>query len=324
MMFILLAKLLPEFGSAFWRLYFVWRTNAPAIFKVTPTQNHHKPEEPEVEIDANGNKVDAEAHHGGYQWKDGKGLEELTAALDVQKDKYTKALHAAGELDWRDDIKVSKEWKQRTLILDHTHTHTLKVGKIPKDGKDLFPLHVYRTEYDGEHHIGEFSLPWKLFATLFLLLPNIVLNFYILKLGATLVSYTGRLNKLIKIALKVKFLLGIPDLVFEGYNSENLETFISKTVYYTSEACPTYDKKTDRFDETGRHNGGFPSEFPWYPRVWYTWGGTVFKFIMAGIIAPAIYDYGFGNIVEFRTHCTDFYTQFSGSVIAPRQYMTMF
>jgi hypothetical protein len=334
MMFILLAKLLPEFGSSFWRLYFVWRSNAPKCFGVTPTQNHHKAQEAEVEIDDKGRGAaeDEQAWEGvdearkGYQWKAGKGLDVMTAALTGpggQKEQYDKKLEAAGEKDWRDDIKVSKEWKQRTLILDHTHTHTLKVGKVPKE-EDLFPLHVYRTEFDGEHHIGEFSLLWKLFATFFLLIPNIVMNFYILKTGATLVSYTGRLNKLIKIALKVKFLLGIPDLVFEGYKSENLETFIAHTVYYTTEDSPQYDKSKDNFKNTGRHNGFSGMTYDSMNRIWYTWGGTVFKFFIAAILAPAIYDYGFFHIVEFRTQCTTFYTQFAGRVIAPREYMTIF
>lgn len=300
MMFVLLAKMLPKFCDVFWRVYKMW------ILEDQP--NHH--------VSASKEKVIKNLHgiaapytlemhkppgatdpkKGGFNTFDANGkfvTQHLWDFLDANRLAYVKKGYES-ETKWRVwncGINVDKDWKHQILVLDK-FGYMRKVNSPLDDS--MFPIWIIHTDKDAEHHIGTFSIPWKLFCTAFFLLPSVAMTFYITYVGSQLISYTGTINRLIKAALKIKFLNEIPEKVFDGYASQDLKDFVDGTLYYANtKGVPT---KQDH---------------------WSSWLSIISKIILCLVGSFVLYDCCFADVNTFRELCTEFFVIFEGRVVAP-------
>jgi len=296
MMFVLLAKMLPKFCDVFWRVYKVWILEAQPNHHVEASKEkvinnlHGVPAPYTLEMHKPPGATDPKK----FLTKDANGkllTQHIWDFLDADRLKYVAKGYASGKRVWNCGINVDKEWKHQILILD-------KFGYMRKVNSPLedsyFPIWIIHTDVDAEHHIGTFSIAWKLFCTAFFLLPSVAMTFYITYVGSQLISYTGTINKLIKAALKIKFLNDIPEKVFDGYASEDLKDFVDGTLYYANtKGVPT---KQDH---------------------WSSWLSIISKILLCLVGSFVLYDVCFAQVNTFREVCTDFFVVFHGRVIAP-------
>lgn len=261
MMFLLMAKVIPDVGNLMWLFFNTWLG-----------EDHRNGDRQTVE--------EAEiAKVFKFEEKD-----KLVKQLGNYHKNYTARIEH--EKTWRDEDNVIKQWKARILLLNR-FGNQLKVGKAKEFEKDDFPVMWIKQELAELHHIGHFGLPWKLFSTCFIIVPGLLMNIYMVKVGSQLIASIGALGKLTKTALKVKFLNSIPGAVFDGYASKELKEYIENASYYV---------RTD-------HQ---PTE----PDNWNTWLSPAAKMLLALCMGIALYDWGYHDILAFRQVCSDYHSAF--------------
>jgi len=321
MMFILITKMLPDMCMALWYIYKVWSCSGGE-------GNYDKEEKQDETIDI----------PAGHYYVEGN--EPYQKALTTRMNRYNSVL-LEEEGEWRDMDKVKGEWKKRALILSHDAMSSFKYKNLknpflgPK--KEDYPLSFHLMQQEEVHNIGRWNLSWKIFITVFVLIPNIVMTMYITFIGTRLIAYTGTLSKLVRTALKIKFVLKIPEAIFEGYVSSQLKEYIENAVYFDEEedlrpyeALPvrSYDKADpDKIspwplgsDPKRAQNPGPIQKEGFFKGIfvhWEAWLATAGKLFVSMCLSYVFYDVQFAEIVSLRAHCTEYFRFFQGLVLAP-------
>jgi len=275
MMMILMLKMLPELGNSMWLIYRIWM--------IEGRPNH--------DIDSKPEKEDFLM----YEWKD---RDQLKKDLDGRKESHTRSIEK--QYEWRDEDLVTKDWKIRLLALNAVG-NVLKINKVADYTQDDFPVMIIETEQEEVHNIGKFGIPWKIFVTLFILLPSLLINCYMVSIGAQLIAYTGAPGRLVKLALKVKFLIKIPEVVYSGYASNDLKAYLDGSCFYIAEDTQ-----------------------PVRPDAWSTWLGPIVKLSLTALFGYAIYEWGFHEIIQFRAKCDEYFDTFEGMVQGPAEMFSIF
>jgi hypothetical protein len=191
MMFVLFAKVLPEFSNLIWYLYWTWFTPTDPNHDIEPKDEEY-PEElakslkkelkaartstespQKVHEDQCGKEENGEAMtlEEGEDWK--ATIETMMKAFAKDAQRYVGAMAANdtnehGQYKWREEEKVDKEWKKRLVVLNVAgksfKTQNIKNAEIGLHKTD-FPLRIIYQEQDPVHYIGKFSPIWKLFTT---------------------------------------------------------------------------------------------------------------------------------------------------------------
>jgi len=258
MLFVWVSKMMPEIANGLWRMYRIWLAD--------DVENHDVPTKPQ-EFLARLEKMDKNKPFADF--------------LAEQKKAYAKK-EGKKQKWWRKE-KINKEWKDRLLVIDKDGCGRKAESFEP--GEQDYPITIDLCEVDEVHEIGQFSLVWKIFITVFALIPSIFLNLYTGVMGAKLIALTGDLGKLVKTALKLKFLLKIPESIFDGYASGNLKNYIDGTSY----VVPAPKGEID---------------------IWGKWLSTATKLVLAWALAVSVYYGGFHGVYEFRKLCSSYYATF--------------
>jgi len=300
MMFVLIAKMLPDIMRSLWYMYEVWKCGN------ADRGNHDVDQKKEKELISE------------WPWSP-TANKDLAARLNEEWLEYESQAGMKEELKWRDYEKVVKEGKARYLIMNKygisfKYKNLSNPMLCPKEGD--YPLKVIEMEVDEVHNIGHFYWTWKIFITLFILIPTIILNSYITAVGTRLIAYSGNIAKLIKNALKVKFILAIPENMFEGYMSETCKEYVEGTVYFEVVKNDTFWKKSDDGLKVvpGKARGIEKRKLAFV--YWDSFGSTFLKIAISWILAVYIYDHYYGAIVTFRATCSAFYDHFEGQGLA--------
>lgn len=268
-----MVKVIPEFGNSLWILYRMWA--------VESIGNHDIAEREEKE------------EYWLYEWKDKDLL-----AKDIKTHHADHTKRAMRWMTWRDEDLCKKDWKMNVLLLD-VAGNMKKVSKVDEFSQDDYPIMWISQQVDEVHNIGKFSIIWKLFATCFIAVPQVLFNLYILAIGSQMIAYSGAPAKLVKLALKVKFLLKVPEVVFDGYASRDLKAYLEG-------ACYTIVEDTQ----------------PVRPDPWATYLGPITKIMTGLLFAYAIYEWFFHDIIAFRMKCSEYFETFEGMIAVPEALLS--
>jgi len=270
MMCVWITKMIPEISNCLWRMYKMWISD--------PIPNH------------DAHSSDQRILNEGYTYQE-HTKKSLGDYLKDEKKKFCKI--QAKKCPWWEKDKVQQAWKDRILLVDANGLGRKTSDKIwkgkSKDDKDyiqeIFPVKVILTEQEEAHEIGEFSVVWVMFCSVFVLVPNLLIILYIAYEGARLISVTGDLGRLVKTAIKLKFLNSIPEILFDGYGCQNLKDYLDSTTYKVRIVKDEDD-------------------------IWNKWLSTATKLVVAAGGGVIIYTLGFHHVYLYRKLCDQFYDEF--------------
>jgi hypothetical protein len=265
MMGIWFSKMNIEMANCLWRMYKMWVS--------LPVANHDAA------------PVSQRTLIAEYTYKE-HVKKPLSKLLDSKKKTFIK--NQTKKTPWWEKEKIEKAWSTRLLIVD-ANGHGQKEKALDSGDEEylqeVFPVRVILGEQEEVHEIGEFSVVWMMFVSIFAVIPNFLMILYVWYKGAQLIAVTGSLGKLVKVALKMKFLLKVPETLFEGYACQNLKDYIEATTYRIKVAQ----------DETD---------------IWNKWLSTATKLTLAGLGGVLGYTLGFHHVYDFRKLCSVYGEQF--------------
>jgi hypothetical protein len=131
-------------------------------------------------------------------------------------------------------------------------------------------------------NIQVMNLQHKMFASIVILTPSLMLNLFVAWVGASYISVTTEINLLVKASLKMGFIARMDKLIYPCYVSYNWENYVANSNF----------KISDPFDGMA---------------IFDTWVSTVSKALLGMVAGWWCCSIIWPNVEEYRLLCADYY-----------------
>jgi uncharacterized membrane protein (DUF485 family) len=155
--------------------------------------------------------------------------------------------------------------------------------KKEKDPNKEDENNSYKVIGKDKDKISHFAFKWKLFALVFILLPHLLVAFFIGYAGMKFLAMTGDPGVLIMKAMALKFILSFDKLFYVAFASIQFERYMKKTKY--------------QFQRTQERN------------YWNSWLSTVFKLAITGALVGVAWTQ-FDHMLKLRHYCREYFIDY--------------